>query len=138
MKGDKLQEMIYEYKKGQPAFALNRGIYKGYEFLVLSLGRHPCGYVCLTEKDEYFNKFYDDIPVECHGGLTFSEPKISFLEWSDKYKNMIRTSIKDKWVIGWDYAHLGDYTVFERCGEKHTTKEITEECKSVINQLRRR
>ena len=130
-------EMKYEYEKGQPAFVLNRGEYKGYEFLVISLGRHPCGYVCLTEENKYFGKFYDEIPIECHGGLTYSEPKISFLEWSDKYKCMVRTSIEDKWIIGWDYAHYGDYTVFDRYGDKHTTQEITEECKSVINQLRR-
>ena len=130
-------KMEYKYKRGQPAFALDRGVYDGYEYLVISLGRHPCGYVILTEDNKYFGKFYDDIPINCHGGLTFSDSKISFLEWSEKYKCMVRTSIKDKWIIGWDYAHYGDYTVFDRYGDRHTTEEILKECKNVINQLRR-
>lgn len=128
-------EMVYKYKQGQPTFVLNRGIYKGYEYLVISLGRHPTAYVCLTEKDEYFGKHYDEIYIDCHGGITYAEPTISFLEWSEKYKCMVRTSIKDKWIIGWDYAHYGDYDIWSRSGRKYTTKEITQECKKVIKQL---
>ena len=89
-------KMEYKYKRGQPAFALDRGVYDGYEYLVISLGRHPCGYVILTEDNKYFGKFYDDIPINCHGGLTFSDSKISFLEWSEKYKCMVRTRIRFK------------------------------------------
>lgn len=131
-------EMKYEYEKGQKAFALDRGMYKGYEYLIISLGRHPCGYVILADKDnEYYGKPYDEIPIDCHGGITYAESEITFLEYSEKYKCMILTSIKDKWIIGWDYAHYGDYTVFDNYGRKYSTQEIKQECKQVINQLRR-
>ena len=133
-----MKEMVYEYERGQPTVLLNRGKCGDYEYLVISLGRHPCGYVCLTENNKNFGKFYDDIHIDCHGGLTFSENKISFLEYSDKYKCMVRTSIKDKWIIGWDYAHYGDYTTFDtfdQSGKRYTTQEITSECLYVIAQL---
>lgn len=42
-------------------------------------GGHLCGYVKIPEGHNYFCKDYDDIPVSCHGGLTFSdESKIGF------------------------------------------------------------
>lgn len=130
-----MQEMVYEYKKGQPSVLLNRGKCGDYEYLVISLGRHPCGYVCLPKDNKNFGKFYDDIDVDCHGGLTFSDETISFLEYSDKYKCMVKTSIKDKWIIGWDYAHYGDYTAFDRTGKRYSTQAITLECQYVIMQL---
>ena len=141
MRGDKLQEMIYEYKRGQPTFALDWGNYQGYEYLIKSLGRFPTAYVCLTENDMDFGKFYDDIDIECHGGLTYSEPKVSFLDWSDKYKCMVLQSING-WVIGWDYGHHGDYIAtpnhtMDFGGKQWRTYEILAEVKSVINQIRR-
>ena len=130
-----MKEMVYKYEGWQPTVLLNRGECGDYEYLVLSLGRHPCGYVCLTEDNKNFGKFYDDIRIDCHGGLTFSKDEISFLEYSDKYKCMVRTSVKDKWIIGWDYAHYGDYTAFDRTGKRYSTQEITLECLYVIAQL---
>ena len=130
-----MKEMIYEYERGQPAFVLDRGYFLGYEYLVISLGRHPCAYVCVDANNQYYGKHYDDIHIECHGGVTFAEPTISFLEYSEKYKCMVRTSIKDKWIIGWDYAHYGDYSVFDRSGKKWTTQELKNECEQVIKQL---
>ena len=133
-------EMKYKYKIGQSTFVLDRNFYKGYEYVVKSLGRFPTAYVCLTEKDKDFGKFYDDIDIECHGGLTYSEPSLEFLEWSDKYKCMVLSSIKDKWIIGWDYGHYGDYVATHNGrdlgGKKWTTQELIDECKSVINQIR--
>lgn len=130
-----MKEMIYEYKRGQPTYILDRGTILGYEYLIISLGRHPCGYVCLDKDDIYYGKHYNDIPIDCHGGLTFSEDYITFLDYFEKYKCMTRQSIKDKWIIGWDYAHYGDYSPFDRSGKKWTTLEIKKHCYEVIKQL---
>lgn len=70
--------------------------------VVLVHGRHRCGYVRVPRGNPAFIvENYDDIPVEVHGGLTFS----SFgTEW-DKNK-------KHFWV-GFDCAHAGDLIINE-------------------------
>ena len=50
------------------------------------------GYVCLPKWHPYFKVHYDNIPVNVHGGLTFSH--------YDEHENM--------WVIGFDTSHAGD------------------------------
>ena len=45
--------------------------YKGWTYSIITFGTHPCAYVDV--KDTMFDgKFYADIPIECHGGLTYS------------------------------------------------------------------
>jgi hypothetical protein len=43
---------------------------------------------------------YDDIPLDCHGGLTFAG------EGEGEYRP------KHFYFYGWDYAHAGDFTDF--------------------------
>lgn len=50
-------------------------------------GGYLCGYIELPEGSPYADKNYDDIPIDCHVGLTFKEYN----------------------VIGYDCAHSGDY-----------------------------
>ncbi|MCM1316396.1 MAG: hypothetical protein NC244_13615 [Alistipes senegalensis] len=82
--------------------------------------------MCLCET--YYGLKYDDIPVECHGGLTYSK----------SYVNGLFTD--SGWWIGWDYAHDGDYFGDMHddtsCLKKWTTAEIIEEVKKVISQLK--
>lgn len=56
-------------------------------------GGHLCGYVNIPQDHTMYGKKYDDINIDCHGGLTFSE----FKKEDNTY-----------W-IGFDCAHLGDY-----------------------------
>ena len=53
-------------------------------------GGHLCGYVEIPKDNKYYEKHYDDIDVDCHGGLTYSE------------------MVDEKWKIGFDCAHSGD------------------------------
>jgi hypothetical protein len=53
-------------------------------------GGFLCGYVSIPLNHPFYKKPYEDIPVDCHGGLTFGEGK------------------KDYW-IGFDCAHSFDY-----------------------------
>lgn len=132
-----MQEMIYQVNRLEKPVALDTGIYNGYEYLILSLGTHPCAYVFLSKDNENYGKDYDDIDISVHGGLTYSKDTISFLEFLEKYNAYGLINIEDKWVIGWDYAHLGDcygVPLFE--GDKQwTTEEIKDEVINVINQL---
>jgi hypothetical protein len=85
---------------------------------------HLCGYVHLTPDNDYFGYEYDDIPVTCHGGLTYA---------SDH---------DNEWVIGFDCAHYDDlqpfYTDQDIYGDNRVYKDmefVTEECESICEQL---
>ena len=87
-------------------------------------GGHLCGYVTLTTENDFFGKEYDDIPVSCHGGLTYG---------SDQ---------GDNWVIGFDCAHSGDLQPFysdqefyEYSGVYRDMDFVTEECESICEQI---
>lgn len=116
-----VKEMIYEtYRKDGDI--LYDGWYRGYRFLVVSYGTHPCGYVELKEGQKYYGCEDYEFDVYVHGGLTFTG-KLSFI---------------DGWFIGWDYAHFDDFSGYDidwRDRKRWTTQEIINEAKSVIDQL---
>ena len=87
---------IYYNKRLEKPIILENGEYKGFEYYIITLGSHPCCYVLLPKGHKYHGKSYYDIPIECHFGLTYSEP------------TLLRDNIihGGEWVIGWDYAHL--------------------------------
>ena len=94
--------------------------YKGYQFTAIE---HKvawyhwfCGYVKLNNM--YLNTDYLDIPIECHGGITFK----------DELKE-INPQIDNGIWIGFDTNHIFD--------DETTQNEefITEECKRIIDQL---
>ena len=114
----------------------------GYKYLILSLHTHPCCYIFIDKDNELCGKTYDEIhemiPLDAHGGLTFSEPTLyRVLEYSDKYKCDTLQSITYDWIIGWDYAHYGDfyYDGYSFTGKRYTTQELQAEVKDVIEQL---
>ena len=85
---------------------------------------HLCGYVKLTTDNDFFGKEYDDIPLSCHGGLTYASEE------------------GDKWVIGFDCAHYGDlhpfYSDTEIYGNTGTYRDmefVTRECESICEQI---
>ncbi len=87
-------------------------------------GGHLCGYVTLTSDNDFYGKEYDDIPVHCHGGLTYA---------SDH---------EDKWIIGFDCAHFEDlqpfYTdqdLWEKTRTYRDMQYVTEECESICEQI---
>ena len=82
-------------------------------------GLHLCGYVLLTEDSDYYGVEYDDIRVDCHGGLTYGSKD------------------DDHWVIGFDCAHLTDlqpgYDIHG--GEYRTMDYVMNECESICEQI---
>lgn len=62
-----------------------------------SIQRHPqmltlCGYVCVPKGHPWHGVHYDQIDVDVHGGLTFSE-----------------LTENGFWIIGFDWGHLRDW-----------------------------
>ena len=69
--------------------------YRGFKYVIalMSLG-HRCGYVGIPKDHELYGKHYNNILLDCHGGLTYS---------GDGYP-----LDDDLWYIGFDCAHWGD------------------------------
>lgn len=120
-------EMEYTNTRVKP-YRLATGTHKGFQYYVLSLGTHPCAYVDASgvSKGELDTK-----RICCHGGITYS-------------KDYLATVDRKGWLIGWDYAHCGDYggwlpthheAVCVGSLKRWTTREIVEECKNVIEQI---
>ena len=132
-----MQEMVYKDKREYLKDILDWRTWHNYEYVILNLHSHPTSYVCLTSNDVFYQKDYNDIPIQVHGGLTFSEPTLYCIkQYSPKYKCDVNTSITRDWIIGWDYGHYGDYSkIMQESGRKYTTKDILKDTKSVIKQL---
>jgi hypothetical protein len=102
----------------------------GFDFYVVNQGGwHPCAYVVLHKGHVFNGVPYYDIPLECHGGLTYGQPRLEGVKLED-----------GEYVIGWDYAHYGDYMPDASGGygahKKWTTTEIVNEVTEVCKQLR--
>lgn len=106
--------------------------YKGYQYYILTMGTHPTAYVNVPKESKYYGKFYLDIDdIVVHGGLTYSDDNLRTNEGR----------FEGGWYIGWDYNHWGDFNVLllhfgsSHCEKKWTVEEITEDCRSVIDQI---
>lgn len=83
------------------------------------------GYVYIPKGNLYYGKECDDIPIMCHGGLTYSKPE------------------GDNWVIGFDTHHFGDYAPSMKyhnpdLQDKKGYKDINyvrNECMNIVWQL---
>lgn len=139
IKGNEDEAIIYkemEYSEEFKFVRLNRellatGKYLDVPYFIMSLGQYPTAYVVIPEKNPLYkidNYSYEDMPIVCHGGLSFCENELYVKD------NII---IKGK-IIGWDYAHYGDYLPllhWKALAKKWTVEEILEDVKSVIHQI---
>lgn len=57
-----------------------------------------CAYIGVPEGHPFYGKEYDELDIDCHGGLTFASGP--YKQWPEGF-----------WWLGWDYAHYKD-TVF--------------------------
>lgn len=122
-----MKEMIYGTKR--KVEVLYEGTYKDHKFAILNLGTHPTAYVENKLKGivDYCDNQLENIDV--HFGFSYMGG--AYWDKDDKTE-----------YLGWDYGHVGDYMgysldwdIFDFDEKKHTTKEIYDEVKSVIDQL---
>lgn len=131
-----MKQMEYGWERKNVVLA--NGMYLGYEWVVKSLGTHPCAYVKIPKG--YPSMTFDDFEreIDVHGGITFTS--YSGLRIDDS-----GNALDGVW-IGWDYAHAGDADgLFMKLkkdglpvdagGKCWTTKEMIADCHDVINQL---
>ncbi len=94
--------------------------YKGFSCVILFMpGAYRCGYVGLPKRNRFYGKDYDDIPVDCHCGLTYSN------------ENLYHQSDENTWWIGFDCAHGCDGY------DTETAKRLFADDKNVVEQLER-
>ena len=84
------------------------------------------GYVVIFKGHTMYGKHYDEVPVDVHGGLTFSK-YANEINWPE-----ITEEMKDGWVFGFDTAHYSDD--MERCPKEAVERE-TENLKSQFVEL---
>lgn len=74
----------------------------GVRYVILRGGGSLCAYLGIPLAHPLAGKNYDDLPLDCHGGLTFGS------EGDGKYGHE-----KGWFWYGWDYAHLGDKSFYD-------------------------
>ena len=74
-------------------------MYRGYRCVCVgnNMG-HRCGYVGIPRGHKYYGEDYDDIPIYCHGGLTYGSHN----------PNYPVANNEGLYWIGFDCAHYGD------------------------------
>ena len=111
-------------------YEIDKGEYKDYKYVMLYGGMYPCAYVQLKPEDKYYETYnYNDIDIDVHGGITFTEKYYKGIKYY-----LFKLGYRGHW-IGWDYGHGGDYTG-GGYGKKWTLEEIISDCEKVIEQLR--
>ncbi len=98
---------------------------EGIRFIIMRGPCSLCAYVGIPLAHPLAGYSYDDLPVDCHGGLTFASEGRG--AWPAGY-----------FWYGWDYAHAGDYSFFDddyspdSQNKKWTVEEVKEDSWSAI------
>jgi len=74
------------------------------------------GYVILPKNHKYCDGDYHDIPIDCHGDLTYGDT----LHWEESKNH-------GEFALGFDFNHSSDHG-----GSK---KQVINECKKIVDQL---
>lgn len=122
-----------EIKYGVEPRIYEKGVYKGYTYYIVEGFMNPCAYVVLPKgglfhRHPLYKKNTWDVLLPVHGGTTYLEGTF--------YLDDIG---KKNFIIGWDYAHAGDFIYFDPAlsegeeiygldkiekGHRYTRKEI--------------
>ncbi len=135
---NKIKEMVYSTAMTDSEVLYSERFEDGTGILVLNVRHeHPCGYITFPgiEKVKDCDSIFietdeDDDWYDVHGGFTFYDR----LHWPEA---------EDDFWLGWDYAHLGDYTTFggmlnpDSTDKKWTTEEVIEEANKALEYIRK-
>jgi len=88
------------------------------------------GYVLVPNSSKYFGVSYEDIPVDCHGGLTYANEELYMQP-------------EVGWWIGFDTGHYGDVTLlidddgfYSLEGNTYRDMDyVKSQCKKIIDQI---
>jgi len=93
-------KMVYTNKEIE-SYILSQGIKNDIEYIIINCrGNHPCCYLGIPIDHPLTKISYNDIPLICHGGLTYGGIGGYYP------KDLLPP---EKYWLGWDYGHSGDY-----------------------------
>ena len=96
--------------------------FKGFDCLIKRNNSGACcGYVILDKDHDYYGINYDDLVIDCHGGLIYSD-----------------MNDDDKWLIGFDCSHYMDLVPnihFTSSGIYRTKQFVIDECEKIVDQI---
>jgi hypothetical protein len=123
-----MKQMEYGNGKNEILFC---GTYKGKDFVIVNLhGNHPCAYVH-SNIDFYHSDEECSSPAHC--GFTFYGKLTHWKKYDEENYN---EEFFNRYFVGWDYGHIGDYMPFLEDGKKWTTEEIFDNIKQVIDWIK--
>lgn len=109
----------------------------GYTCLIVRVPHgHLCGYVAVPSGHPWHGKGYDDVAADVHGGLTYASACSGSVCHVPKAGEP-----DDVWWLGFDHAHLGDYSPglnlgYGRPEEYRTIGYAEAECRSLAEQAK--
>ena len=108
---------------------------EGLRFIIMRGPCSLCAYVGIPESHPLAGHSYDDLPIECHGGLTFSQLG-GKKEWPSGC-----------WWYGWDYTHCDDYSTYydkpgfdsnlRSNGKKWTVKDVKSDSGTTLYEFKK-
>lgn len=114
---------IHSEPYGEEPCLCAEGHYLGIDFWVYWNGFAPCAYLNVSG----IGHAYDFLEDEVHGDITYSDTTLPF-------PNKVGFGN----IIGWDYAHIADYSSVSKNGKKWTTHQIIVEIQEAIDLLKKK
>lgn len=94
-----------------------------FKIAIIGQGSHPCAYVAMPK-----DIFIDTDFISVHGGITYEDDGLHEVIEEEKY-----------YVIGWDYAHLGDFNAFfdsfDSENKIYTINDVLNDIEDVSKQI---
>lgn len=112
--------VIVRDHKYEPQTIVAKGRIGEHDFAIINRNFHPCSYIRLNDDSPFVDKDYDDIPLDCHYGLTYKE----------RHTNLGFEELQEGTWIGWDYGHCGDFCRYDDPDDgdhKYTVAELINE-----------
>lgn len=102
--------------------------YKGYRGCIKLIGnkytQHRCAYVIIPKENPLYEKDFNELSLDVHGGVNYSEYGEDFKR---KTEGELEALKDDDWILGIDFGHGGD--------EGWTLEQVEEELKHFINEV---
>jgi hypothetical protein len=97
---------------------LEKGEHRGFEWEIVHNGRgNRCGYIRVMPDHPWFEKDYNDVNVDVHGGITFAAFG----------KECPTHGAVAEWWVGFDCAHAGDAQDFSLPWTRYSDDEQAKE-----------
>lgn len=86
--------------------------------IIMNLGTHPCSYIVFpAHRYAIYSSIINSNDLKVHGGITYRSNTL----------NLGHGMSINGYILGWDYAHGGDYSIYTKTGKKYTKLNLISE-----------